>query len=132
MKPIYKWLLLLCALMVPYLAFAYLFVAGRQVIPMWTRIVLGGSLPVIFIVLVIGAKAIFPKNQQATKELPRGAGLVRFLFLYYAIGIPLVLLELLAQKKWAYIPSLIVPVLLALYLWKWLSSVKSVLGSDNG
>jgi len=120
-KPIYKWLLLLWALMVPYLVFGFLFVAGRQVVPVWTRIVLGSSLLIIVIVLVISRKAIFPKNQEVTTQLSRRSGPVRLVFILYAIGIPLTLLAILAQKKWADLPYLIVPVLLALYLREWLS-----------
>ena len=107
--------------MVPYLVFGFLFVAGRQVVPVWTRIVLGSSLLIIVIVLVISRKAIFPKNQEVTTQLSRRSGPVRLVFILYAIGIPLTLLAILAQKKWADLPYLIVPVLLALYLREWLS-----------
>ena len=35
----------------------------------------------------------------------------------YAIGTPVLLLGILAQKKWGDLPGLIIPILLTFYLW---------------
>lgn len=125
MKPIHKMVLLLFAVVIPYLALAFLIMWGRQIVPVWGRIVLGSSLLVVVIVLVVGGKAILVENQQETSDLSRRSGPVRFVFMIYAVGIPLVLVGILAKKKWEDIPPLIVPVLLAFFLWKWLKNVES-------
>jgi hypothetical protein len=115
--------LVLFVLVIPYFIFAFRFVAGRQLVPVWARIVLGAILLAIVILLVISRKRLFGKGQQAKTEPSRGP--VRLLFTLYALSIPTVLVIMLAQKRWEYIPALIVPILLTFYLWKWLSRVES-------
>lgn len=69
--------LLVFAVVIPYLALAFLIMWGRQSVPVWGRIVLGSSLLVVVIVLVVGGKAILLENQQETSDLSRRSAPVR-------------------------------------------------------
>ena len=52
-----------------------------------------------------------------TRTTSRLSGPAKLIFLSYAIGTPVLLLLLLAEKKWVDIPALIIPVLLTFFLW---------------
>jgi hypothetical protein len=136
MKPIHKLALIFLSLMVPYFVLAFILAAGKQTVSVWVRIALSCYLFLSIVVLAISRKVILRnstgKPEESTAKHSRTIGVGKLLLAGYVVTIPVTLIIIVSHKKPEGIPGIIVQILVAIFLWRWLSRAKQVQSQGSG